>query len=179
MSPLPSDFKIRRARLEDLSQIAQLEKRVWKDLSASKAEIKRRFLQFPQGIRVALVGNLIVGCCQGALFESIPEPENLSESFPPEHVASGKHLFLFGLAVNPLFRRKGVASALVASELDIARRRRCLLVQTIANSASRIVFERQSFSTVQPLPGLFRDFGALMQEPLLMERALSEPEDPS
>ena len=116
MSPLPRDFKIRRARLEDLSQIVQLEKRVWKDFSASKAEIKRRFLQFPQGIRVALVGHLVVGCCQGALFESVPDPECLNESFPPEHVASGKHLFLFGLTVNPHFRRLRIASALVASE---------------------------------------------------------------
>lgn len=177
MSPLPKDFKIRRARLEDLSQIAQLEKRVWKNFSASKAEIKRRFLQFPQGIRVALVGHLVVGCCQGALFGSVPEPNSLDESFPPEHVASGKHLFLFGLTVNPLFRRERIASALVASELEVARIRRCSLVQTIANSASKRMFELQGFTAVCPLPELFRDFGALMEEPLLMEKVLSEPEE--
>lgn len=95
---------------------------------------------------------------------------NLDEYFPPGHIPLGKYCFLFGLTVNPVYRRRGIATALVEDELKTAERKKCLKVQAIANSFSQPLFQAHSFEVVTPLPDLFREFSELMPYPALMER---------
>jgi ribosomal protein S18 acetylase RimI-like enzyme len=172
-------FKVRRARLEDLTQISQLEVRVWKDLGASVSELKRRFLQYPQGLKVAVIDHQMAGFCCSALLDRQVRAETLDEHFPSQHTPAGRFCFVYGLTVNPIYRRRGIAKRLVGGELETARQKRCVSVQVIANSFSSAIFEGLGFQLVQPLPGLYRSFPELMPGPVLMERSLVQQSRPN
>lgn len=162
-------FKVRKARLEDLSQVAQLERRVWKELALSYAELRRRFLLFPQGFWVAALRPEIAGFCSALLFDGDAREGELDETFPSRHVPRGKTLVILGLTVNPIFRRRRIGSTLVERELEVARKLGCLRVQLIANDFSRPLFEKLGFRTDRELPHLFAAHPHLMPSPVLMQ----------
>jgi GNAT superfamily N-acetyltransferase len=165
-----TSFRVTRARLEHLSKVTRLETRVWQGMAAPHSVIRRRFFLYPQGFKVALIGTEIAGFCCAALFDQDATSMDLNEYFPPGHIPLGKYCFLFGLTVNPVYRRQGIGTALVENELKTAERKRCLKVQAIANSFSQPLFRANAFEVVTPLPGLFKKFSELMPDPALMER---------
>lgn len=165
-------FRLRRARLADLSRVGQLEKRVWGPMAASPSVIRRRFFLFPQGFQVALAGLDLAGFCSAALFDVDALEVEVDEFFPPTHVPGGSHFFLFGLTVNPIYRRSGVATALIKKEIAVATRLGCRKIQLVANAFSRRVFRRLGFRAVATLSHLFRDYPELMPRPVLMEMDL-------
>lgn len=166
-------YMVRRARLDDLAKVTQLEKRVWKKMAASRRQIKRRFFLFPAGFLVAAVGNEIGGFCLAVRLDYDAREVSVDETFPPSHVPEGSFYVLYALTVNPVFRRQGIASRLVKRHLRQAHRLTCAKVQLVANAYSRRMFDRLGFQTVQSLESLFREFPDVMPEAVLMEKELS------
>lgn len=166
-------LQFRRARLDDLAKVSRLERRIWLELAASYGDLRRRFLLFPQAFQLAVREPEIAGFCCGLLSDRDAGQELLNEAFPHGHVPGGQYLFLVGLSVNPLFRRKGIASTLVCRQAELAKKLRCQKVQLIANAFSKPLFERQSFRVVKHLDRLFEPYRELMPEPVLMERTIS------
>ena len=165
-------LRIRRARLEDLAKVSRLEKSVWKEMAASKEVIRRRFFLFPQGFKVARIGLEIAGFCSAVRFDVDALNVEVDESFPPRHVPRGGYYFLFGLTVNPIYRRRGIASALVAREIEESKKQACVKIQVIANASSRRLFEKQGFEVAAGLQHLFQDYPKLMPDAVLMERTV-------
>ncbi len=159
--------------MEDLEKTAQLEIRVWRELAASLEELKRRFLAFPQGFVVTVAGSDLLGFSCSLLTDTDARDAALNETFPPRHIPRGEYFFLFGLTVDPLFRRKGIAQRLVAEELALAKRLGCRKVQLIANSLSRPLFEKAGLRVVRPSEELFVHHRDVMPEPVLMEKPLA------
>jgi GNAT superfamily N-acetyltransferase len=166
----PSSVQVRSARLEDLPGIILLENRVWRELAASEEELKRRFTLFPQGLVVAVLESEMLGFCCGLRTDTDASVASLTESFPPRHVARGPYLFVVGLTVSPIFRRKGVGTLLVEEELRVARKLGCAKVQLIANASSRALFGKLGFHRLAPVEELFTAQRELMAEPVLMEK---------
>ncbi|HXK61108.1 MAG TPA: GNAT family N-acetyltransferase [Acidobacteriota bacterium] len=164
--------EIRPVRMEDLQRILQLESRVWQKLGASLEELKRRFLLFPQGFIIAVAGTEILGFSCSFMTDTDATAAALSEAFPPRHVPRGDYFFLFGLTVDPVFRRRGIARSLVAEQLAVAEKLGCRKVQLIANSWSRPLFEDFGFRVVRPAEELYVNYRDVMPEPVLMEKAL-------
>lgn len=164
--------RFRRARLDDLAKVSRLENRIWSGLAASYADLRRRFLLFPQAFQLAVTEPEIAGFCCGLLSDRDAGQELLNEAFPHGHVPGGQYLFVLGLSVNPLFRRKGIASTLVCRQSELAQKLRCKKVQLIANAFSRPLFEKQDFRVVKPLDRLFEAYRELMPEPVLMEKTI-------
>ncbi len=167
---------IGRARLGELAAVAKLERRVWKRMAASEGRLRRRFRRFPQGLLVARAADGPVGFCAAALNGRDARDTDVDEDFPAVHVPGGRFYNLFALTVDPVFRRRGIASRLVRRHLRQARRLGCGKVQLIANAYSRPLFEQSGFEVAEPLPGLFADFRDLMPEAALMELVLSGPD---
>lgn len=163
---------IRRARLHELARLSQLERRVWKELAASYTELRRRFFLFPQAFQVAIIAPEIAGFCCGFLSATDATKIELNAGFPGQHVAGGKYLFLVALTVNPIFRRRGVASRLLERELEVGHRLQCRKVQLVANAFSRPLFEKYAFRAVTVVDRLFGDYAELMPQPVLMEKLL-------
>jgi len=159
--------------MEDLERVAQLETRVWRELAASLDELRRRFVVFPQGLFLAVAGSNLLGFSCSLLTDTDARIAALNESFPPRHIPRGDYFFLFGLTVDPLFRRKGIAQRLVAEELTLAERLGCQKVQLIANASSRPLFEKAGLNVIRPSNELFVQHGDLMPQPVLMEKVLT------
>jgi GNAT superfamily N-acetyltransferase len=158
--------------MEDLEKVAQLETRVWRELAASLEELRRRFLVFPQGFVLAVAGLDLLGFSCSLLTDTDARIAAPSETFPPRHIPRGDYFFLFGLTVDPLFRRKGIAQRLVAEELALAERLGCRKLQLIANAFSRPLFDRAGLSVVRASDELFVQYRDLMPQPVLMEKVL-------
>jgi ribosomal protein S18 acetylase RimI-like enzyme len=171
----PSPVEIRSARLEDLPKIVLLESRVWRELAASEEEMRKRFALFPQGLQVAVIDSNILGFCGSLLTDTDASQARLTESFPPRHIPRGPYLFVFGLTVSPIFRKKGLGTLLVEEELSLARRIGCEKVQLIANASSRPLFSNLGFRLLAPMEELFVAHRDLMAEPVLMELPLRGP----
>ncbi len=159
--------------MEDLEKVAQLETRVWRELAASLDDLRRRFLVFPQGFFLAVAGSNLLGFSCSLLTDTDARIAALNETFPPRHIPRGGYFFLFGLTVDPLFRRKGIAQRLVAQELSLAERLGCRKVQLIANAFSQPLFEKAGLRVVRPSDELFVEYRDLMPEPALMEKVLT------
>ncbi len=164
--------------MEDLEKVAQLETRVWRELAASLEDLRRRFLLFPQGFLVAVAGSDLLGFSCGLLTDIDARVAALNETFPPRHIPRGDYFFLFGLTVDPLFRRKGIAQRLVAEELRLAEKVGCRKVQLIANALSRPLFAKAGLTVVRPSDELFVQHRDLMPQPVLMEKVLKGPSEP-
>lgn len=115
----------------------------------------------------------ILGFCCGLLTNEDASRSSVNEAFPPRHVPRGAYLFLFALTVDPVFRRKGIAGALLDAELDLARKLECRSVQLIANAFSQPLFEGRGFLAVSSGVSLFAGCRDLMPEPVLMEKMLA------
>ncbi len=176
---MPTTFthKIRRARLEDLSKVSQLEKRVWKQMSARRNVIQRRFFLFPQGFIVATVGSEIAGFCCACLYDVDATKVPVDAHFPPGHIPGADYYFIFALTVNPIYRGHGIGTDLVRRELKQARKRGCKKAQVFANKHSRTLFERLDFQASAKLDSVFKGFEKLMQKPVLMELELKADPD--
>jgi len=158
--------------MEDLERVAQLDSRVWHQLSASLEDLKRRFLLFPQGFVVAGAGPEILGFSCAFLTDTDARLAPLSETFPPRHIPRGEYFFVFGLTVDPVFRRRGIARGLVAQQLALAERLACRKVQLVANGWSRPLFEKFGLGVVRSTEELYVAHRDLMPDPVLMEKLL-------
>jgi ribosomal protein S18 acetylase RimI-like enzyme len=170
-------LEFRAARLDDLAAVSALEQRVWRELSASVHDLRRRFLQFPRGFQVAYLSDRLVGFCCSVLTTLDATQVEINERYPWRHLPEGHNIFLLGLTVDPELRRLGIGTALVRQELELAKELNCLKIQLVANSQSRVLFERLGLKTVQSLSHLFREFPKLIQDPVLMEMVVDPGRD--
>ena len=120
-------MKTRRATLEDVDEIIEVEKRAWPEGgAATKEQFISRIKTFPEGVIVAVEENKIAGVVVGELINynylskknicwaDITDKGNITKSHNPK----GDALFGVDLSVDPDFQKKGVGKKLL---LEIGR----------------------------------------------------------
>lgn len=116
-------YTIRQVTLDDLEAVTALESRCFPpEEAATRESFLYRIQTFPESFYVAEENNRIIalinGCCsnQGEISDRLFHPEG-------GHDPQGQHQMIFGLATTPEKRHQGIASTLMKSFIENARRR--------------------------------------------------------
>jgi ribosomal protein S18 acetylase RimI-like enzyme len=178
--PVVARVVIRPARPDDLKETTLLERRVWGRMAATLIEMQRRLFALPEAFLLAELKRpgrtpRIVGMANGLLWtRDFPASYRVYETTLPSssHNPRGDVLYLASLAVDPELRGRGIGLRIVQEIVSVGRRRHLKLARLVANNRSRSLYLRAGFTTVRPLPGLYRRHRDLMPRPLLMEQPL-------
>lgn len=115
-------MECRQAKISDVAEIAELEKRAWPEGGAATNEqISSRINIFPEGVIVAVIDNKIVGTVMGELidFEEIMNSNGKTwagitgNGYITTHKENGDVLFGVDLSVDPTVRNKGIGRRLL------------------------------------------------------------------
>jgi len=114
-------YVIRRANLEDLEQVAELEKICFPESeAASKESLKNRLEKYADSFLVLTIDKKIVSMVNGMvtsqadLTDEMYHNENL-------HDPKGEWQMIFGVDTHPDYRRQGLAAATLNAFIDHAR----------------------------------------------------------
>ncbi|MDQ1646910.1 MAG: hypothetical protein QOJ50_3094, partial [Cryptosporangiaceae bacterium] len=156
---------VRPAREVDDPVLDELDRRSW----AQESEVSplrpegQPFFSSPSEIRDVLVAEVegtVGGCVKVA---------------SPTRLASNAHVQqIQGLAVDPVFRRRGIGLALLDAAFDLGRSRgaRRITLRVLAtNTGARALYERAGFRVEGQLPGEFY-LGGRYVDDVLMGRSL-------
>ena len=119
--PFLFSLKIRKARIEDIPQIVEIEKAAWGEKRAATSEmINSRIKTFSDGTLVALVDKKIVGFVSTQIVNYNPEKnmrtwyEVTDNGFITNtHDPAGDTLYGVDLSVHPLYQNKGMGRKLM------------------------------------------------------------------
>jgi len=163
-------WMIRQARLADLVSIASLEAKIWKEMAVDQAILAKRFRRFPAGFLVAEDAHSLGGFCMA--LRVAPQDltvDRIGWMSLERHRTDGSVLFLLGLTVDPLFRRRGIGTALARAEVELGRTIGSESVQLVANDSSVDLFTQIGFRIVRRLEGTpFDGVAKLMPSPTQM-----------
>jgi len=112
---------IRRVEPDDLDEITKLESVCFPEGEAATREVfAYRIAAYPECFYVAVENGKIIGMVNGCVTDSLTISDDL---FKPGggHNPNGKHQAVFGLLVDPGYRKKGVAASLMNHFMDTAR----------------------------------------------------------
>ena len=112
-------YNIRNAGPQDLAAVTALEAACFPpEEAAGRDAFAYRLSTFPERFFVAEDGDRIVGLVNGCA-SSLPRIED--RLFEPQgHEPAGKNQMVFGLAVDPAYRRQGIGAALLGRLIDFA-----------------------------------------------------------
>lgn len=122
---------IRNVRNEDLPSLITIENLCFSsEEAATKEAFKNRIQLISDSFFVALHGEEIVGLINGPVIKTTFISDDLFNNIKINPIVGG-HQSILGLAVAPHFRKKGVASALLAYlENDAAKKKRKTITLT-------------------------------------------------
>lgn len=113
---------IRNARVEDLDQVADIERICFpKAEAASKAIFRERIIAFSQGFFVAELEGKIIGFINGGVTNN----EHIEDEFFSDmtyHNEEGNNVVIFGLDVLPDYQKKGYAQQLMEHFIEEAKK---------------------------------------------------------
>ena len=116
-----SEILIRTVQPADLEAVTALEARCFPPLEAATREsFHDRIATFPERFFVAEHHGQIIGLVNGCVSNSPVITDEMYES--DAHCPGGLHQMVFGLAVDPDYRGQGIASRLLQTLIDLARR---------------------------------------------------------
>lgn len=113
-------IKIRHVEEHDLSACYNVESVCYTSDAATKEKIKKRIQLFPDGFLVAELNKRVIGIINSG---STNEEDLTDEAFKDMvgHVADGKNIVIFSLAVLPEFRRNGISKKLMTKFIEISK----------------------------------------------------------
>lgn len=118
-----NSYIIRKARPSDLSAIQRLETECFPPLeAASKEMVALRFNTFMENFIVCEIDGKVVGFINGCLTNETTLYDYLYHDVK-NHNPNGKIFALFGLDVDPAYRRRGIAKRLMLSLIDDCKTR--------------------------------------------------------
>lgn len=113
-------YKIRNVTLSDLESVTALEAVCFPEAeAASQAAFAYRIQTFPERFFVAEKDGRIIGLINGCASSQTTITDDLFE--PQGHEPEGKNQMVFGLAVHPEHRRRGVAAALMETLIAFSK----------------------------------------------------------
>lgn len=122
LEALMEKYIIRKAHLDDLEQISDLEQICFpKSEAATKHALKKRLEKYPDCFFVLTVSEKIVSMVNGMVTD---EPDLYDEMYSDEslHNANGAWQMIFGVDTHPEYRNRGFAAAVLNAFIDNARK---------------------------------------------------------
>lgn len=114
---------IRKATADDVRMIAEIEEKCFPPAeAASIKQFFERFLVFPECFFVAELEGKIVGHINGCITDQPELPDALYHN-AALHQPDGDWQTVFGIAVLPEYQHRGIATALMKTFQEIARKR--------------------------------------------------------
>ena len=114
-------YNIRQVTLSDLESVTVLEQACFPAAEAATKEAFRyRIETFPERFFVAEQDGAIIGLINGCASNQMTITDDLFE--PQGHEPEGKNQMVFGLAVHPDFRRRGIAAALMETLIAFSKK---------------------------------------------------------
>lgn len=115
------DIKIRRAAIEDLSSVAEVEARCFPEAeAASKTSLEQRIKTFPESFFVAETGGKIIGFVNGCVTnEKVIYDKLFSDA--SLHNPKGDYQAVFGLDVLPEYQKQGIAAQLMSHMIEASK----------------------------------------------------------
>lgn len=128
---METEITIRKASIEDIPQILEVEKATWSEERAASFEmLESRIKIFPEGTRIALINERVVGiiCTQIVNYDlknDGPSWYEISDNgfIVKTHNPNGDTLYGIDLSVHPLWQNKGVGKILLKTIIDFGIRR--------------------------------------------------------
>jgi ribosomal protein S18 acetylase RimI-like enzyme len=143
-----SDIHIRNVRLSDLDQCFEVESAGFpEEEAASRESIQTRIETFPQGFLVAEMDGRIIGIVNSAATDK----EDLADEELKKmvgHVADGRNLVVFSLAVLPQYQKRGFARQLMMRFIEDARLLGKKKVLLMCKSNLIAYYERMGFTHI-------------------------------
>nr|WP_092074670.1 GNAT family N-acetyltransferase [Dendrosporobacter quercicolus]NSL47639.1 GNAT family N-acetyltransferase [Dendrosporobacter quercicolus DSM 1736]SDN07847.1 Ribosomal protein S18 acetylase RimI [Dendrosporobacter quercicolus] len=116
-----SDIILRAVRPEDLEQVAKIEAACFPvNEAASPESFQERIRAFPDSFIVAETDGKLIGFINGCATNSPVIYDELFHS-ARHHLATGANLTVFGLAVLPEYRKRGIAAQLMNHFIQLAK----------------------------------------------------------
>lgn len=112
---------IRKVEGNDLDALTKLESVCFpKEEAATRESFAYRIGTFPESFYVSVDHDEIIGFVNGCVTDSLVIHDEL---FEPEggHNPNGKNQTIFGLLVDPRYQKKGIATKLMHSIMDVAK----------------------------------------------------------
>jgi ribosomal protein S18 acetylase RimI-like enzyme len=173
-------MQIRTPSKKDVKTLLDFESKIDKDLAADRMSIEALIQMFPEGFFIAegdehVKGveseQTIIGFVSAVLWDNsfIPDFGKLHGTYSHTHTSSGKTMFIHTLLVSPENRRKGIGTALVGEELNLAALLQLDRVCLISPKKGVKMFERLGFSIIQHLPEFLPYHQDRFVQPMLME----------
>ena len=114
------EYTIRRVRLEDYEQVAEIEQLGFPPAEAASCEdLKKRIEVFPESFFVAEAGGRLIGFVNGACSDEIALPDSAYHDLS-QHRPDGICQQIFGLNVREEYRGQGIGSALMRHMIQSA-----------------------------------------------------------
>lgn len=119
---MSNSFQIRRARFSDWKQLVQIETACFPPAeAASKEQLRKRLLAYPNHFLVVEKDGQIVGMINGAVTEQKDLMDEMYED-PNYHTETGKHQMIFGIDVLPSYQHQGLATLLMNALIEQAKK---------------------------------------------------------
>ncbi|HYD03726.1 MAG TPA: GNAT family N-acetyltransferase [Alphaproteobacteria bacterium] len=144
---------IRIVDIDDISEVARLEKSIEGRNAASLDTLMDRFSMFQKGFRVAEYNGKICGYIESCRwnkesFETFEEIRN----FPDFHDENGRNLYIIFLAVDEKYRKQGIGSSLVKSLQYYAQNNGISKIQLASKKGLEGFYGDLGFEIVKDLP---------------------------
>jgi ribosomal protein S18 acetylase RimI-like enzyme len=115
------DIKIRRASIEDLDAVTEVEASCFPQAEAASREaFKQRINTFPESFFVAESAGKIIGFINGCIINGTVIYDELYKD-AALHVPNGDYQAIFGLDVVPEYRNQGAAAQLMNHLIEVSR----------------------------------------------------------
>jgi hypothetical protein len=176
-------LRIRTPNRKEAKHLYELQRDIFDEVALDLDCIEAQLSMFPEGFFVAELeqtneeGAKVmrpVGLAIAVLWDSsfIPDYGKIHGTYPHTHTSSGKMLFIHTVGVHIKSGGKGIGTALVGSELNLAALLNLDTVRVISNRLGMKLFERLGFAIVQPLPEFLPFNQDKFPYPMLMELRL-------
>lgn len=116
-----NSYLIRKANLDDLEQIFELERMCFPETEAATKDIlKKRLEKYSDYFFVLLISERIVSMVNGMITD---EPDLLDEMYSDEslHNTNGEWQMIFGVDTHPQYRNQGFATDILNAFINNAR----------------------------------------------------------
>lgn len=115
------DIKIRRASIEDLDAVTEVEARCFPEAeAATKETFEQRIKTFPESFFVAEIDGKIIGFINGCIINEMTICDELF-SDTTLHIPNGDYQTIFGLDVVSDYRNQGIAAQLMNHLIEVSR----------------------------------------------------------
>jgi len=162
-------IEISQVSESDLNNVYIVEKSIEGNYAATREILYDRMKMFPEGFLVAKLCDMVVGYVETCIwnvqdFTTFEEIKNFPSLFDPK----GKYLYIISLCVAEPFRRKGVASKLLESVINLARQKNISEIHLVSKKEIVTLYEKYGFEYVKDLPNFFPGFhGIFMKKRLI------------